>query len=680
MAMVVKNNMSAVRTLNTLNNNSTALQKSLAKVSSGMKINSAQDDASGYAISERMRVQIRSLDQANQNTQNGSSLMKTAEGAVSSTVEILKSLKEKAINAANDTNTDSDRKTIQKELNQFIDQIDDNALVTFNGKYLVDGSKNNLGDATKTAATNQGMSENVTGATKLTHLQNRNNESLEIASTDYVTASYVKDGKTFTTSYQVGDSTLEDVFYNLNKLNDNKAVFGSANLNDKENAKVTATGSAMAATDWQKMYNAIQDTGFTQSDTQVMYNRIADTVSQNKFVDTVQSDGSLTTVTQSLTTVSAAEKVLIEGIENGLSGVTLAASNTGVAGTVATAKFNIAYYEADGSSSTKSYEFSTVNTNATALNKIDNDTFKQMVRDIAESAKNYLNAEVDMKISSSSNTALDNAMTATVLTTSSDTAAIHNSNVGITSSVTVGTIGGTAALSAGVDSNRQNNFANAIYASKLAGAVHSGEDIGRAKSGDMSQTADVTKGLTVTARNAGLAGQIGGITISISDSEGNVKKSANAALDGFSESLRAENKSDNNALTFQVGASANQAIAVGLTDMRSEALGLKGSDGTKLSVATQDKANAAVKVLDNAIQKAIDQQTTIGSIEARLEYTSSNLTTSSENVQAAESTIRDADMAKEMTTYTKNNVLLQAAQSMLAQANQNSSAVLSLLQ
>ena len=131
---------------------------------------------------------------------------------------------------------------------------------------------------------------------------------------------------------------------------------------------------------------------------------------------------------------------------------------------------------------------------------------------------------------------------------------------------------------------------------------------------------------------------------------------------------------------FQVGAEANVAIKVGLTDMRSEALGLKGSDGQKLSVATKTFANAAVNVIDNAISKAVDQQTTIGASLARLEYTSSNLTTSSENVQAAESTIRDADMAKEMTTYTKNNVLLQAAQSMLAQANQNSSAVLSLLQ
>ncbi|MDY6267571.1 MAG: flagellin, partial [Selenomonadaceae bacterium] len=107
MSMVVKNNMSAVSTLNTLNKNSSALASSLKKVSSGMKINSAADDASGYAISESMRVQIRGLDQANQNTQNGTSMMKVAEGAVSSTVDILKTLKEKVINAANDTNTDA---------------------------------------------------------------------------------------------------------------------------------------------------------------------------------------------------------------------------------------------------------------------------------------------------------------------------------------------------------------------------------------------------------------------------------------------------------------------------------------------------------------------------------------------------------------------------------------------
>ena len=92
------------------------------------------------------------------------------------------------------------------------------------------------------------------------------------------------------------------------------------------------------------------------------------------------------------------------------------------------------------------------------------------------------------------------------------------------------------------------------------------------------------------------------------------------------------------------------------------------------------KASRAITRIDQAVQRALDVQTTIGSLESRLEYTAANLTVSSENVQGAESTIRDSDMAKEMTAYTKNNVLMQAAQSMLAQANQNSSSVLSLLQ
>ena len=219
-----------------------------------------------------------------------------------------------------------------------------------------------------------------------------------------------------------------------------------------------------------------------------------------------------------------------------------------------------------------------------------------------------------------------------------------------------------------------------VIASNAHTTLVSSATVGIDANGDKVTTASGEKGMSITANTEGIGGQISGLNISISDSKGNVKKSANAALDAFSETIRAQNKSDDNAISLQVGASANQSIKVGLTDMRAEALGLKGADGTTLNISTQGKANAAINVLDNAIQKALDQQTTIGSVESRLEYTSSNLTTASENVQASESTIRDADMAKEMTNYTKNNVLLQAAQSMLAQANQSSSNVLSLLQ
>ena len=134
------------------------------------------------------------------------------------------------------------------------------------------------------------------------------------------------------------------------------------------------------------------------------------------------------------------------------------------------------------------------------------------------------------------------------------------------------------------------------------------------------------------------------------------------------------------AFNFQVGTKANQTIRVGFADMRAKALGLENTKRERVSVVTRDKAVASLAKFDYAIAKALDMQTTIGSIQSRMEHTINNLTVSSENVQSSESTIRDADMAKEMTGYTKNNVLMQAAQSMLAQANQSSSSVLSLLQ
>ena len=140
MAMVVKNNMSAVSTLNTLNKNNSEMAKSLKKVSSGMKVNGAGDDASAYSISERMRVQIRSLGQCENNTETGKSMLKTAERAVNEQVDITKRLKENAIKAANDTCTDDDRRIIQKETNHLLMQMNDISYETnYNGIQLLNG-------------------------------------------------------------------------------------------------------------------------------------------------------------------------------------------------------------------------------------------------------------------------------------------------------------------------------------------------------------------------------------------------------------------------------------------------------------------------------------------------------------------------------------------------------------
>ena len=582
MAMVVKNNMTAINTLNNLNKNSSALSKSLQKVSSGMKINSAADDASGYAISERMRVQIRSLDQANQNTQNGSSMMKVAEGAVSSTVEILKTLKEKAVNAANDSNTDSDRQTIQKELDQSIDQINDNANVTFNGKYLVDGSKNTIGNATYTALSNQSLKEGTTGDTALTDLASRSGDSLEIHSTDKVTVSYVQAGKTHTTTFQVGYKdgntdkihTLQDIFNAAEDIDKKSDIFA----NQANDSVLAAQG--IKGTDADTVKGKVKTAMEHKTKEAETFKDSEDEAAQKSV-----TKASIQTLIDAYNTANAGAEITVKADDYG-----------------SVTEFTEAL-KADAS-----YTGATAGTELTALK--------------AEVAK----------------------MTKSAAWKTADTAY-------------------TAA-------DRKT----------LEAKLLTGSTVGLAASNDTVDTASGKDAITITANTAGIGGQISGFNISITDSKGNVKKSANAALDAFEETIRAQNKSDDNAISLQVGAKANQSIKVGLTDMRAEALGLQGADGTKLNISTQTKANAAINVLDNAIQKALDQQTTIGSVESRLEYTSTNLTTASENVQASESTIRDTDMAKEMTNYTKNNVLLQAAQSMLAQANQSSSNVLSLLQ
>ena len=622
MAMVVKNNMTAINTLNTLNKNSSALSKSLQKVSSGMKINSAADDASGYAISERMRVQIRSLDQANQNTQNGSSMMKVAEGAVSSTVEILKTLKEKAVNAANDSNTDSDRQTIQKELDQSIDQINDNANVTFNGKYLVDGSKNTVGNATYTALSNQNLSTDTTKDTKLTELKSRSGDSLEIMDTDKVTVSYVKGGKTYSATFDVsyatdptnnpskkdGVRTLQDIFTQAEMINDEDTIFGSA-ANDSI-AKVNGLTDAekkVKQTEVQTANNAFTAAKGTYDGAVTAFG-----TAQEAFDTAV---GDFKTAIATYNAAVAADKKIDTNALAGLSGMDYLATAAGLA------------------------------------------NFDELAKDTTNGGKDAVKAMND------------------ALTTYNGAAYAQGKTL---ADIDVRNGGAVKTYDEAVATYEAAKIA--YSKSAAAPSLLTGSKVGVSAADSVVETASGQNAVTITANASGVGGQISGFNISISDKNGNVKKSANAALDAFEETVRAQNKSEDNAISLQVGAKANQSIKVGLTDMRAEALGLQGADGTKLNISTQNKANAAINVLDNAIQKALDQQTTIGSVESRLEYTSTNLTTASENVQSSESTIRDADMAKEMTNYTKNNVLLQAAQSMLAQANQSSSNVLSLLQ
>ena len=129
-------------------------------------------------------------------------------------------------------------------------------------------------------------------------------------------------------------------------------------------------------------------------------------------------------------------------------------------------------------------------------------------------------------------------------------------------------------------------------------------------------------------------------------------------------------------MKLQVGALSGQSIDFSIANMCATKIGLKAT----LSVSTFTKAGSYMKSVQDAIEVVSKQRSAMGAIQNRLEHTIANLDTTSENTQSAESRIRDTDMASEMVTYSKNNILAQAGQSMLAQANQSTQGVLSLLQ
>ncbi|WMJ78652.1 MULTISPECIES: flagellin Hag [unclassified Sedimentibacter] len=135
--------------------------------------------------------------------------------------------------------------------------------------------------------------------------------------------------------------------------------------------------------------------------------------------------------------------------------------------------------------------------------------------------------------------------------------------------------------------------------------------------------------------------------------------------------------------TLQIGANKGQTIEVTFADMQSAALKASGGSASGvagLDISTRSGASGAIAAIDDAIAYVSSERANMGAVQNRLEHTINNLNVTSENLTAAESRIRDVDMAKEMMTYTKNNILTQAAQAMLAQANQQPQGVLQLLQ
>lgn len=181
MAMTMGGVNSSLSTLNRVQN---SMQKTTQKLATGSNYPSAAYGSSSYAILQRMNAHIGSVSQSVQNTQNMSSMVKTAAGATSNTIDALKTIQATLINAANGTNTDVDRSAMQENINQLVSQIDDNARVSYNGMNLLDGSKSNLLVAGVNGYENVGLGDMRSQALGLTDSQG--NVTIDLSNDDSI--------------------------------------------------------------------------------------------------------------------------------------------------------------------------------------------------------------------------------------------------------------------------------------------------------------------------------------------------------------------------------------------------------------------------------------------------------------------------------------------------------------
>ena len=542
MAMIVQHNMTAMNTNRQLGISTNALAKSTEKLSSGYRINRAADDAAGLAISEKMRSQIRGLNQASTNAQDGISLIQTAEGALQESHSILQRMRELTIQAANGTETDEDRGNIQDEITQLQDELDRIAETTeFNTMKLLDGS---LSGAAST--TNAGPKFGVYD----TNLQGF--VTSDVAGVGINVAVTAEEGG----ESAIWDSTGKTLTLNLAK----NTTYTEAELD-------------------KLIKDAKQEDSFGAS----TYNRPANVeLNLNNGTYTTKASGT----TKGATTVAGVKsskelKLNLKaacGQFVGVTSITITANKYGEENNI---KIKLSFDAAVGE---EEFECGTAATYKTT-------------------GKISSVGEYELKLS-----------TGTEYTEKD-----------------IEKLLAEAGFSATVEFDGPNpDEANTLFVT------------------DNKFSANMTltngKGLGDT--------------------------------DAYLGQKNYDVQAGGEGMTLQVGANYGQTISFGIGDMSSVALGV---DGTKVDCSSQAGAQNSIENIDAGIATVSKQRSLLGAIQNRLEHTISNLDNTAENLQSAESGIRDVDMASEMVQFSKNNILQQAAQSMLAQANQANQGVLSLL-
>ena len=579
--MVVQHNLQAMNANRMLGITTKEASGSTEKLSSGYRINRAADDAAGLAISEKMRKQIRGLSQASSNAEDGISCVQTAEGALAEVQDMLQRMNELAVQAANGTNSATDRQYIQDEFDQLIEEIDRVAETTkFNETYLLKG------DDTK--------------PTKNMYITN------------------------YSVTYTKNDlpNNIKGIDYKTNYVGTNNIYIVSSSIYSTS-SNISLTGNKIQNGDDITKYMEKVKTGNTKDTNKA--GATLNTTSYVAFVN-VELDSD----------VQKGSNGNVNG--HGQTNVTKDLSTDGTTSTVR-ANRDLFIYNTANSTVTRITE----GTDMTEYLNTDN-TMKDKYRLVdvlyGDEKKVDSKAATSTRVQTSITNNQPFAWTDNYLERDVSSKQLYDADGQIVSGV---------ALNKFFDEN--GNYKGGLYTSSQARAID--EVFANANDPRAKQLKDIGGNVTAATINA-----------YITQSSTQVAAALDVELHAGSDSDR-NNK-------VQVELSTLTAAGLGIDKLASYNIGIVDSTG--------NNATDAIDVIADALNMVSRQRSALGAVQNRLEHTIKNLDNVVETTTSAESAIRDTDMAEEMVKYSNSNILQQAGQSMLAQANQANQGVLSLLQ
>jgi flagellin len=736
MSLRINQNVLSIKTYSNLSQTSDRLEKSIQKLSSGLRINSAADDAAGLAISEKMRRQIRGLNRASLNAQDGISMIQTAEGALNESQSILQRMRELAIQASNDTLTSNDRLEIQKEVNQLRTEIDRIAQGTeFNTKKLLDGSQSALISSSSKAVNGivvgnakNGGDYNVSialisgGISQMQRSQmftDKNTGKLADGTTklEDIAEFYDSNGKFLLDSPQQltitgnskdasvtvdGQMSLNELAGKIQQAINSSNGLGMSN-STAEVVTTAATNVSGLGGYMQVVSGSVGDQGnFSIAGPQDVVNALGFSVareSKNNLVQMMIEDtqGNRTTVRTSSDKASG----LLEGID--LQFTSQAAQIAGVGGLEGGLKlsapqtFTISAGGDDVAITVASGNW-TMEGIARSINQQIADEISGGETGLQGLEASIVEGELRLTFEPPTSSA---GTTLTITGASAETLGVNNT--GPTSGFVNGnkdeskaisgfslyhTTDGTVVNFTVTDADGDNVALNAYTTDSDAEAADMVEIknwIASANSqltgADVQARVDAVNGsLAFTATRVGQENFNGGpaaksqVTLAVSDADAMTKFGLKNGTAQGSGDTNFRLHVVNNQPQFQIGADAGQRMQISMSDMSSRALGVD-----KLDMTSVEGAQSAMTKINKALDTVSGERSKLGSYQNRLEYAINNIKNTSSNLTAAESRIRDADIAMEMIEFTRNQIISQSGTAMLAQANMVPQSVLSLL-